>query len=75
MSSWSGHAPVFYAGVVSNENCKENIFDFCETCLKIPNARNVFHIDRAQRSPGCPISGKERHIIVKFKDTDTKLIV
>ena len=42
--------------------------------LKISNPRDRVHIDRAHRS-GAFKSDKPRAIIVKFKDTDSKMLV
>ena len=63
-----------YAQVTANEDCAHKIYDFCDNVLKIPRSRESIQIDRAHRI-GAPSVGKTRSIVVKFKDTDSKLRV
>ena len=63
-----------YAQVTANEDCVHKIYDFCDNVLKIPRSRESIQIDRAHRI-GAPSVGKTRSIVVKFKDTDSKLRV
>lgn len=66
--------PRSYAQVASGEDCNAKVWEFCETVLKISNARERVHIDRAHRS-GPYKPDKPRVLIVKFKDTDSKMLV
>lgn len=60
--------------VASGEDCASKVLEFCETVLKIDNARNRIQIDRAHRM-GNKVPGKIRAIVVKFKETKSKMIV
>lgn len=66
--------PKSYAQAASGEDCNAKVWEFCETVLKISNARERVHIDRAHRS-GAYKPDKPRVMIVKFKDTDSKMLV
>lgn len=66
--------PKSYAQAASGEDCNAKVWEFCETVLKISNARDRVRIDRAHRS-GAFKPDKPRAIIVKFKDTDSKMLV
>ena len=66
--------PKSYAQAASGEDCNAKVWEFCETVLKISNARERVHIDRAHRS-GAYKPDKPTVIIVKFKDTDSKMLV
>ena len=63
-----------YAQVTANEDCVHKIYDFPDNVLKISRSRESVQIDRAHRV-GAPSVGKTRSIVVKFKDTDSKLRV
>ena len=63
-----------YAQVTANEDFVHKIYDFCDNVLKIPRSRESIQIARAHRI-GAPSVGKTRYIVVKFKDTDSKLRV
>ncbi|MEW8548740.1 MAG: hypothetical protein AB2693_35000 [Candidatus Thiodiazotropha sp.] len=63
-----------YAQVTASEDCAHKIYDFCDNVLKIPRSRECIQIDRAHRV-GAPSAGKTRPIVVKFKDTDSKMRV
>jgi len=54
------------------ESCASKVIEFCETVLKIPDAKSK--IDRAHRM-GAPHHGNIRPIMCKFYDTDSKLCV
>ena len=56
------------------ENCEEKVLDFCEKVLKITNPRESISIDRAHRMGG-KIANKTRPVVVKFKDTNSKMRV
>jgi hypothetical protein len=58
----------------ANDNCEEKVHYFCANILKIPDVKNKVLIDRAHRI-GKPTFGKCRPIVVKFKDTASKLEV
>lgn len=60
--------------MASGEDCASKVLEFCETVLKIDNARNRIQIDRAHRM-GNKVPGKIRAIVVKFKETKSKMIV
>ena len=60
--------------VFDNDNCEEKVLYFCEKVLKIPDAKSSVLIDRAHRV-GNPAHGKVRPIVVKFKDTASKMSV
>lgn len=62
------------SAVTDTENCEVKVIDFCVKILKIPDAKNKIHIDRAHRV-GRFMHGKIRPIVVKFSDTDSKLLV
>lgn len=66
--------PRSYAQVASREDCNAKVWEFCEAVLKIPNPRESVLIDRAHRT-GAFKPGKPRAMIVKFKDTDSKMLV
>jgi len=56
------------------EDCAELVFDFCKTVLKIDDPKNTISIDRAHRI-GRFDPSKIRPIVVKFKDTSSKVAV
>lgn len=56
------------------ENCAELVYDFCESVLKINDPKDKISIDRAHRI-GRFASDKIRPIVVKFKDTSSKVTV
>ena len=56
------------------ENCEQKVFDFCENILKIVNPKSCIDIDRAHRIGG-RVTDKVRPIVVKFKDTKSKMKV
>ena len=72
--SASGQPPKSYASVSAAEDCAEKIFDFCAKILKIENPKSKIEIDRAHRMGGHK-KEKVRSIVVKFKDTNSKLAV
>lgn len=63
-----------YAQVSAGEDCTVKILDFCEQVLKIESAKTRIFIDRAHRM-GAFKHGKPRAIVVKFKDTNSKMLV
>lgn len=65
---------LFSQAVKHVEDCSALIFEFCQNTLKIPNPRDKIRIDRAHRLGG-RMTGRTRSIVVKFKDTDSKLVV
>lgn len=71
--SASGARGVFQEGVPA-ENCAEKVLHFCETVLRIENARQRVHINRAHRI-GATAPGKTRSIVVRFMNTDAKMVV
>ena len=70
-SSWQ---PKSYSQVATGEDCNEKVWEFCKSVLNIHNPSGRVFIDRAHRS-GTFRPDKPRAIIVKFKDTDSKMIV
>lgn len=64
----------FAAAASSSEDCTSKIHMFCENVLKIENARTRVRIDTSYRV-GAFICGKTRPIVVRFADTDSKLLV
>jgi hypothetical protein len=62
------------SAVSSTENCVYKIFDFCEKVLHISGASSRIEIDRAHRI-GSFVKGKIRPVVVKFKNTDSKMLV
>lgn len=68
-------SPRSFAQVVSvGEDCIGKIHEFCESVLKITEPTACVKIDRAHRV-GNNIPGKQRSIVVKFKDTASKMVV
>ena len=63
-----------YAQAAAPEDCVAKIYDFCESVLKIEDAKSKIQIDRAHRM-GSSYSGKTRAIVAKFKDTDSKMCI
>lgn len=63
-----------YAQALKSEDCAAKIFEFCEQVLKIESARTRVLIDRAHRM-GAYKLGKPRAIVVKFKDTESKMLI
>ena len=57
-----------------NEDCVEKVMDFCENILHIPDPKSKIQLDRAHRVGKYNIR-KIRPIVVKFKDTCSKLAV
>ena len=66
--------PKSYSQVAAGEDCNEKVWEFCRSVLNIHNASNRVFIDRAHRL-GPFRSDKPRAMIVKFKDTDSKMLV
>ena len=65
--------PSSYAQVASTvESCASKVIEFCETVLKIPDAKSKIRIARAHRM-GAPHHGRIRPIVCKFSDTDSKV--
>ena len=56
------------------EDCAELVFDFCKTVLKIDDPKNTITVNRAHRI-GRFDPSKVRPIVVKFKDTSSKVAV
>lgn len=56
------------------EDCVSKVHVFCEKVLKINKASALVHIDRAHRV-GVFSRGKTRPIVVKFADTNSKMLV
>ena len=58
----------------SKEDCTEKVLQFCQSVLHIENPGDVLQIDRSHRI-GNQTSNKTRPIVVRFKDTNSKLRV
>ena len=70
-ASWQ---PNSYSQVAAGEDCNAKVWEFCEQVLHISNPNERVFIDRAHRS-GSFRPDKPRAMSVKFKDTDSKMIV
>ena len=70
-ASWR---PKSYSQVTAGEDYNTKVWEFCEKVLHIPSPCERLFINRAHRS-GAFRPDKPRAIIVKFKDTDSKMIV
>ena len=67
--------PSSYAQVASTvESCASKVIEFCETVLKIPDAKSKVRINRAHRM-GAPHQDWIRPIVCKFSDIDYKQCV
>jgi hypothetical protein len=64
-----------YANAATAEDCVGKVYQFIEKILGISDAKSKVFIDRAHRMPNRPISGKTRSMVIKFKDTNSKLLV
>ena len=58
----------------ADEKCDEKVIEFCQKVLLMEDPATKIQIDRAHRV-GSFVSGKTRPIVVKFKDTSSKMIV
>ena len=67
-------SPRSYAQAVASEDCVGKVLDFCEHVLHKSNPREHILIDRAHRM-GAFNPNKTRNIVVKFKDTASKMLV
>ena len=67
-------SPRSYAQAVASEDCVGKVLDFCEHILHISNPSERILIDRAHRM-GAFNPNKTRNIVVKFKDTASKMLV
>ena len=70
----SSQTQMSYANAAAGEDCKAKVHEFCEKILKIPNARTRIYIDRAHRV-GAYKPNRPRAIVVKFQDTESKMLV
>ena len=57
-----------------DEKCDEKVTEFCEKVLLIEDPATKIQIDRAHQV-GRFVSGKTRPIVIKFKDTSSKMTV
>ena len=65
--------PLFAQAATAGEDCAGKILIFCEKVLGIEDTHKIC-IDRAHRM-GNTAPGKTRAVVVKFKDTTSKLVI
>ena len=63
-----------YKDALTTEACTNKIYRFCFEQLHIMDPVDKIRIDRAHRM-GAFTPGKTRNIVVKFKDTESKMVV